>query len=109
MEEMVEMKRMTLLLALFSILTILGSSSLQASSPVINDQTATVSMMFSRFLAFFVGTLQDDSYTLTPVVVDTNDDPMLGGDADDYANGKIKPDGSSNIIPPVIVVKNIMK
>ncbi len=105
------MKRLSLLLAVFLILTILVSSSLQASSPVINHQTAAVSRMFSRFCAFFIRTLEDDSCTLTPVLINANDETKLGGDADDYANGKIKPDGSGadNIVPPPGMTKNIMQ
>jgi len=99
---MVEMKRTTLLLAVVTILTIFGFSSLQASSPVILDQTAAVSTMFSQLYACFMGRLDYDN-ELVPVVIH-NDGTRVGGDADDYANGKIKPGGTGDqsILPPVI-------
>ena len=103
------MKRTTLLLAVLAILTIFGSSSIQASSPVILDQAAAVSTMFSQLYAFFMGTLDYDAEPV-PVIIH-NDETRVGGDADDYANGKIKPGGlgEDNVLPPVINVTAKLK
>ncbi|MBN2072126.1 MAG: hypothetical protein JW814_11785 [Candidatus Krumholzibacteriota bacterium] len=103
------MKRITLLLLVTSFLTISASSALLASSPVISDKTASVSAMFSRHLVFFLRTL-DKRYVHPGSVDNDREDPIVGGDADDLADGRIDPDDDDNIsivIPGVPTKKNI--
>ena len=89
------MKRVTLLIVIISIFTVVVSSPLKASSPVINHQNARITAMFSRYLVFMLRTLGQQTGELTLVEIE-NDEPIVRGDADDYANGKADPDGDGN-------------
>lgn len=105
------MRRIILLVLAVSFITITASSSLQASSPVINHQTSAISMMFARYFIFFAKTF--DVRNGDAILIDAGgDDPLVGGDADDYANGKGDPDDKGDaeldILPPVTTEKNIM-
>ena len=81
------MKRITLLIVIISIFTVVVSSPLKASSPVINHQNARITAMFSRYLAFVLRTFEMQTGETTLMEIDV-DEPIVGGDADDYANGK---------------------
>jgi hypothetical protein len=108
---MVEMKRIALLAIVLVAVTIAVSSPVRASSPVIYQQNYTLSAIFSRYFANFMRTI-DGRVSEVVLVEETNDDELVRGDADDYANGRIKPDGTGDgeldVLPPVYIGKNIV-
>ena len=84
------MKRLALLLTVLAIVSIFVSSPLLASSPRI-ERPLSIRAIFSRFIGQIIGPFQ--GYVELPVG-DNGNDGMLGGDADDYANGREDgPDG----------------
>ncbi|MBU8923499.1 MAG: hypothetical protein KOO63_16915 [Bacteroidales bacterium] len=103
------MKRVTLLAIVLVTVTIAVSSPVRASSPVVYQQNHTLSAIFSRYFANFMRTI-DGRVSEVLLIEENNDDEMVRGDADDYANGRIKPDGDGelDILPPVYVGKNII-
>ncbi|HSG28032.1 MAG TPA: hypothetical protein VLA34_06090 [Candidatus Krumholzibacterium sp.] len=108
---MVEMKRLTLLAIAMMIVTILVSSPLRATSPVINQQSSSLNVVFTRYFAMFMLTLNGDNQT-DLLIVDFGDEEIVRGDADDLADGKVIPDGKGDgeieIVPPGIPEKNVI-
>lgn len=104
------MKRIALLAIAITIVTILVSSPLRASSPVINQQNHSVSAIFTRYFAMFIMSLNDDAQD-DGLLVDYGDETIVRGDADDLADGKIIPggkgDGTIDILPPGFPDKNV--
>lgn len=100
-EEMVLMKKVILLLLVTSFLAISAAAPVLASSPVINHQAVSVSAVFYRYLVLFIRTF-DGRYAGQGFTVDDADDQLVGGDADDLADGRINPDNNDdiNVIPP---------
>ena len=105
------MKRLTLLAIVLVTVTIAVSSPVRASSPAIYQQNHTLSAIFSRYFANFMRTI-DGCVTEGMPIEESNDDDLVRGDADDYANGRIKPDGNGDneldVLPPTIVGQNIL-
>ncbi|MCK4537198.1 MAG: hypothetical protein KAV42_00235 [Candidatus Krumholzibacteria bacterium] len=105
------MKRLTLLAIVLVTVTIAVSSPVRASSPVIYQQNHTLSAIFSRYFANFMRTI-DGRITEGVLVEETSDDDLVRGDADDYANGRIKPDGNGDgeldLLPPVYAGKKVL-
>ena len=93
------MKRITLLLLVAVFLTISVSSDLFASSPVAGGRTTSVSTMLSHYLMIFVRAFDNQAVDLRPVA-DDYEEPLIGGDADDLADGRIDP-GDSGIDVPI--------
>ncbi len=90
-EEMVQMRKITLLLVVASFITISVSSDLSASSPVSGVGAASVSAKISHYIIIFVNAFDRGKVDLIPVT-DDGDVPLVGGDADDLADGKADPD-----------------
>ena len=106
------MKRITLLAIAMMIVTILVSSPLRATSPVINEQGSSVTAVFSRYFAMFILTLNGENQQ-DLLIVDFGDEEIVRGDADDLGNGKIIPDGKGDgeliVIPPGVPEKNVIQ
>ncbi|MBN2184163.1 MAG: hypothetical protein JW746_02430 [Candidatus Krumholzibacteriota bacterium] len=92
------MKRITLLLLVASFLTITVSSDLLASSPVAGGRTTSVSTMLSHYLMIFVRAFDRQEVDLRPCA-DDSEMPLIGGDADDLADGRIDPEEDGFDVP----------
>ncbi len=85
------MKRFALLLTASLIITIFVSSPLLATSPRIENRIATMYAVLSHYILQFIGPI--DGYIELPHIDGGGNGSMLGGDADDYANGRSGIDG----------------
>jgi hypothetical protein len=86
------MKRTALLLAILAAFSITSVSQVCAS-PVVGEKAMTVSSWLSYYIANFLREhrhdFQSDVNSEDKLIIDRGDDVILGGDADDYANGRI--------------------
>lgn len=80
------MKRLLLLLSVLVVIFIFFSSPLFASPPLIDYRIESVSALFSRFVIRFIGPFH--GYVEIQPISGGGRDEILGGDADDYANGR---------------------
>jgi len=79
------MKRTVFVLALVAALSAVTVSTASAS-PVVGERAAAVSNWLSLYIANFLRAHANGIVDFQ--VIDTGTDERLGGDADDYANGK---------------------
>jgi len=79
------MKRAALVLALLTALTVASGSSSNAST-VVGERAVAVSEWLSCHIVRFLGVRAFGETDLERIV--SGGDAILGGDADDYANGK---------------------
>jgi hypothetical protein len=79
------MKRTIFVLAIVAALSVSAVSYVSAS-PVIGETTTTATCWLSRYIANFLRAHANGIVDLQ--VIDTGEGERLGGDADDYANGK---------------------
>ncbi len=79
------MKRLTLLLTVAIIVTIFVSSPLLASPPRIEKSFMSIRAFISHYVVQFINPLHG---YIEPPIHDDGNDGILGGDADDYANGR---------------------
>jgi hypothetical protein len=82
---MVLMKRLALLVTVTVLATIFVSSPLLASPPRIEKSFMSFRAFISHYIVLFINPFQG---YVEPPIGDKNDSGMLGGDADDYANGR---------------------
>ena len=102
------MKRLTLLLTAAVLISIFVSSPLLASPPREEFRIASIHAFFTRCIARFFGPFR--GYEELPPISGDDNDGRLGGDADDYANGRTgepadgdeKTNGRLNAGPAVI-------
>ena len=80
------MKRLALLMTVTIIVSIFVSSSLLASPPRIEKPFMSIRSFISHYVMQFIAPFE--GYIELPVVDDNGSDDRLGGDADDYANGR---------------------
>ncbi len=82
------MKRTALLLAILTAFSITSVSQVCAS-PVAGEKAVTISSWLSYYFANFLRAHRHDfQQTDERIIIDTGNDPILRGDADDYANGR---------------------
>lgn len=79
------MKRLALLVTVGIIVTIFVSSPLLASPPRVEKSFMSIRVFISHYIAQFINPLHG---YIEPPIIDDGNDGMLGGDADDYANGR---------------------
>jgi hypothetical protein len=108
---MLEMKRMALLVL---ILAVVGSfsSPVHASSPVITSSTVSMVNIFSKYFPFFMRTLTGQNGTSLLPSEKSADTPVVGGDPDDYANGRGADqdgDGIIDLFGPLDQEKHVAK
>jgi hypothetical protein len=89
------MKRFALLLTVSLIITIFVSSPLLASPPRIENRIASFYAVVSRYILQFIGPFS--GYVELPLIDNGGNSGMLGGDADDYANGRSGIDGDDKM------------
>ncbi len=87
------MKRFALPLTVLLIITIFVSSPLLASPPRIENRIATMYAVLSHYILQFIGPI--NVYVELPPIDGAGNGDMLGGDADDYANGRGGIDGDN--------------
>jgi hypothetical protein len=80
------MKRFSLLIATLFIISIFTSSPLLASPPLFEKRGETFISIFHQYIILLVGNFH--GYREIPGIDNGDRDEKLGGDADDYANGR---------------------
>jgi hypothetical protein len=89
------MKRIVLLLTILAVFSVISLSPAEASTAAINGKAPSIASWFSYYLAMIFGTNSGDTVGIELIDDAGGQGPLLGGDADDYANGKV-PDPNSN-------------